>query len=251
MPVGDEQFLVRHQLPDARGVGHPPHGVDRAVLIRYRGNRRVFGRFIQQRVDGASGVGIQHEELPAVRVRVAQQLQPVLLRSRERLLVPVHHAAGVVLHRAQGDESLAHQALPRVRDGEFLEVRKDAGMVVTRQHSGGDPVVQVARGAGVDVVAPGIPRPALPQDHPHQVMRAERQVAAPHRRGDLVVRLRYEVSQGTGLSRVPERLERIDLGHAPYRLTAAGLPGAAPVTTGMGSGSRPTTPVLACSMSTS
>jgi len=157
----------------ARGVVHPPHGVDRAVLIGDRGNRCGFGGLIEQRVDGALGVGIQHEELPAVRVRVAKQLKPVLLRPGKRLLVPVHHAAGVVLHRTQGDEPLAHQALPRVGDGKFLEVGKDAGLVVARQHSVGDPVVQVARGAGVDVVAFGIPRPSLSQDHPHQVVRVQ------------------------------------------------------------------------------
>ena len=212
MPVGDQQFLVRHQLLDdaAHGIGHPPHAVDRAVLVRDLRYRRQRRRLIQQRVDGAFGIGIQHEDLPAVRVRVAQQLEPVLLRPRERLLVPVHHAGGVVLHRAQGDEPLAHQALARVGDGEFLEVRVDASVAVLRQHPAGDPVVQVARGTGVDVVAVGILGFALPQDHAHQVVRAERQVAAPHRRGNLVVRLRYEVSQGTGLFRVPERLECID-----------------------------------------
>jgi len=64
MPVGDQQFLVRHQLPNARGVGHPPHAMDRAILVRDVGNRRQRRRLIQQRVDRAIGVGIQLKSCP-------------------------------------------------------------------------------------------------------------------------------------------------------------------------------------------
>ena len=65
----------------------------------------------------------------------AQQLQAVLLGAGERLLVAVHHAGGIILHRAQGDEALAHQALARIRHGEFLEVREHARLGVARQNA--------------------------------------------------------------------------------------------------------------------
>ena len=73
-------------------------------------------------------IGVQHEELAEVRVGVAQQFQAVLLGTGEGLLVPVDDAGGIVFHRAQPDEALAHQPLAGVGHGEFLEVGKDAGL---------------------------------------------------------------------------------------------------------------------------
>ena len=45
----------------------------------------------------------------------------------ERLLMAVHHAGGILFHRAQGDETFAHQPLAGIGHREFLEVRKDPG----------------------------------------------------------------------------------------------------------------------------
>ena len=55
------------------------------------------------------GVRIQHEDLPEMRARVAQQFQAVLLGAAQSLLVAVHDAGRVVFHRAEPDEALADQ----------------------------------------------------------------------------------------------------------------------------------------------
>ena len=129
MPVGDEQFLVRHQLPDARntaGVRDLPKRMARAVLVGdIAGGLRLRG-FVQQTVDLTRRVGVQHEELAEVRVRVAQQFQPVLLRAGQGLLVPVDDARRILLHRAQSDEALAHQPFAAIGHGELLEVGNSA-----------------------------------------------------------------------------------------------------------------------------
>ena len=142
--VGDQQLLVRHQLLDARRVGDLPEAVHGAVLVGDLGQRRGCGRLVEQRVDGAVGVGVQHEELAEVRVGVAQQLQAVLLGPGERLLVAVDDAGGVVLDAAERDEALAHQALAGIGHREFLEVGEHAGLGIARQHAGRDPVLQMA-----------------------------------------------------------------------------------------------------------
>ena len=87
-----------------------------AVLVGHFADGRARGRLVQQRVDFARRVRVEHEELAEMRVSVAQQFQAVLLRTRERLLVPVHDAGRVFLDRAERDEALAHQALAGVRD---------------------------------------------------------------------------------------------------------------------------------------
>ena len=69
------------------------NAVHRAVLVGDFGQRRRLRGLIQQRVDRARAVRIQHEDLAEVRVRVAQQLQPILLGAGQRLLVAMHHAA--------------------------------------------------------------------------------------------------------------------------------------------------------------
>ncbi len=208
--VGDEQLLVRHQLADALAAGNLPHAVYGAVLVGHLGQRRRPGGFIEQGVHGAGGVGIEHEDLAEVGVGVAQQLEAVLLGAGEGLLVAVNHAGGIVLHRSQRDEAFAHQVLAGVGDGEFLEIGEDAGLRVARQNAGGGPIVQVARGAGIDVVGVRIARAALAQNHAHQVIRAGRQVAGLHGRGNLVVRLRDQAFQGAGRGRVAQGLKGVD-----------------------------------------
>ena len=127
MPVGDQQLLVGHQLLHARRIGDLPDAVPRAVFVRDLRDRRGLRRLVEQRVDRAGRVRIQHEELPEMGVRVAQQLQTVLLRTGERLLVPMHHAGRILLQSAERDEALPHQPLARIRNGELLEVREDPG----------------------------------------------------------------------------------------------------------------------------
>ena len=55
-------------------------------------------RFVEQGVDPALGVRIQHEDLPEVRSGVLEYLTPVFLWAGERLFVAVNDARAVILN---------------------------------------------------------------------------------------------------------------------------------------------------------
>ena len=208
MPVGDQQLLVGHQLLDARRIGDLPDAMPGAVFIRDDRDRRGFRRLVEQRVNRAGRVRIQHKELPEMGVRVPQQLQTVFLRSRERLLVAMHHAGRILLQSAERDEALPHQAFARIRNGELLEVRVDPGLGVARQNARRDPVVQIRRGARVNVVGVGIPGLALAEDDSYEIVRARREILLLHLRRNLVIRLRDDMRQRTGFICVTEGVKR-------------------------------------------
>ena len=149
--VGDEQLLVRHQLLDLRGGADLPHAVDGAVLVGDFGDGRRGGGLIEQGVDGAGRVGVQHEDGFEVGVGVLEQFHAVLLGTGEGLLVAEDDARGVVFHLAEGDEALADQALAGIGDDEFLEVGEHAGFGIARPDAARDPLLHGAGGAGVDV----------------------------------------------------------------------------------------------------
>ena len=217
-------------------------------------------------VDRAIRVGVQHEELAEVRVRVAEQLHAVLLWAGKGLLVAVHDVGGILFDAAEGDEALADEALTGVGNGELLEVRIDARFRVAREHAGGDPVVQMRGGAGVDVLGRGVLGLALAEDHPHEIVRTDREVSCLHCRGDLVVRLGDDVPQRAGFFCVSKGVERVNASQVdriPGEAGEAARPsrrvdfyGLRPTTAagagfaGMRSAGRATTPFLASSMFT-
>src|SRR5271167_3254723 len=92
--------------------------------IKRRGTRR---RAVEQLVDFALRVRIQHEELLELRAGVAQQFKAIFLRAGERLLVTVDHARRIWLEFAEPDEALACEAFAGIGNGEILEVNVQAG----------------------------------------------------------------------------------------------------------------------------
>ena len=132
-------------------------------------------------------VGIRHKELPEMRVRVAEQLEAVLTWGRRASARGDTRRRTIVLHRAESNEALAHQPLPRCRVRELLEVRSKGRLGLARQ-----PPCAIqpfsTRGAGVHIVGGRIRvrRLALPQNHPDEVVRAELQVTGPHMAGDIL-----------------------------------------------------------------
>ena len=128
---------------------------------------------VEQGVDGAGGIGVEHEELAEVGVGVAEEFEAVLLGAGEGLLVAVDDAHGVVLDGAEGDEALADETLAGIGHGEFLEIGVDGRLRVAGQDAGGLPVVKVRGGAGVDVGGGVIGREALAEDQAHEVVGAE------------------------------------------------------------------------------
>src|SRR4051812_9424033 len=106
-----------------------------AVLVRDLRDRRGFRRFVEQGVDGAGRIRVQHEKLTEMCVCMAQQLESILFGSGERLLMPMHHAGGILLDRAERDEALAHEPLTGIRQSEFLEIREDSRLLITLEDS--------------------------------------------------------------------------------------------------------------------
>ena len=72
-------------------------------------------RLIENPIDRQFRIGIQHEDLAEVRVRVAQQLHAILFRTGERLFMAMDHSGRIVFHGAHANEALAFQGLARYR----------------------------------------------------------------------------------------------------------------------------------------
>ncbi len=171
--VGDEQFLVRHQLLDLRVGADLPHAVDGAVLVGDFGDGRRSGGLIEQGVDGAG----------------REQFHAVLLGTGEGLLVAEDDARCVVFHLAEGDEALADEAFAGVGNDEFLEIGEHAGFGIARPNAARDPLLHDAGGASVDVLSFAIAGAALSEDDAHQIVGARLEVMALHCGRDLVVGL--------------------------------------------------------------
>src|ERR1039458_1307130 len=63
------------------------------------------GAVIQNLLDAAGRVGIEHENLAIMRVRGLEQLQSVTLGLAERLLVAEDDLFGVLMQLAEGDKT--------------------------------------------------------------------------------------------------------------------------------------------------
>src|SRR6266446_1242505 len=104
MPVGDHQLLVLHRFLDRRHslrIRNHPQPVHHPVFIAHFRGRRG-GRFglRQNSINTPLRIGVQHEKLPRVHLRVPQQLQAVRLRPGKRVFVPEDDAGRILfLHR--------------------------------------------------------------------------------------------------------------------------------------------------------
>jgi hypothetical protein len=73
----------------------------------------------------------------------------------------VHHARGVVLDRAQSDETFAEQPLARIGFGELLKVGVKARLRLLDEEAGCRPIVQVSLGESEGRRGPRMTRTAL------------------------------------------------------------------------------------------
>ena len=81
MAVGDDQLLVGHgrsQHVDGRRIADPPHAVQHPVFVRDLGVGRAAA-VVQNPLNRAARVAIEHEDLPKVSARGLEQVQPVAL----------------------------------------------------------------------------------------------------------------------------------------------------------------------------
>ncbi len=115
---------------------------------------RLAGRdLIQHPVDGKLRIGIQHEDLAEVGVRMAQQFHAIFFRTGERLFMAMDHAGGIIFHRAQTDEPLPLQSLVAVWRRKLLKIRVNTGFALMFQNAAADPIREQACCASVGVVA--------------------------------------------------------------------------------------------------
>src|SRR5262249_14455154 len=131
-----------------------------------------------------------------------------------RLLVAVDYAIGIILHCAERDETLAGEPLSGVRDCEFLEIRKNGWFGVSRQNAGRDPVIQNRAGAWIDSFRCRIGFATFAQKDAHDVERTKAEIPGLHCWRDLVIGLRHQVFEVTGLLGVAEWLKWIDACHS-------------------------------------
>src|ERR1039457_4139776 len=130
-----------------------------------------------------------------MRLRGSQQVEPISFRLAERLLVTEDDLMVVVLHLTKGDEPapLGDRTGSVAGNLESLSVEIKAGRRVGHQNAFCPPLPQRSSGAGIDILLVIITSLRLAEDDAHQVVRTGRVVLVLHCRGDLIVRLGYDL----------------------------------------------------------
>ena len=154
--IGDDQFLVGHgrgQQADGRGVIHAPQPVRHAVLVGHFGVGRAVA-VVENLLRASQRVGVEHENLPEVRPRGLEQVEPVALGLGKRLLVPEDHIFRIIVQLAQRDK--AAPLLHNVGSGnpEALRISKDARVVLLGQDAMLAPGAKISCRARIDVFVP-------------------------------------------------------------------------------------------------
>ena len=106
MAIRDDQLLIAHFFThpvDHHQIANPPYPVPNPVFVP-RLEIRAVPRF-QQTIDFTFRIAIQHEELPKMGTRRAQQFEAVGFGLGQGLLVPKHHTGRIILDPSQGDNA--------------------------------------------------------------------------------------------------------------------------------------------------
>ena len=114
------------------------------------GSRRF--RFGENLIDAPPRIGVEHEQLAGVRLRVAKEFEAVDLGTGESLLVAKNHAGGIFFEPAGADKAAADAALLRAGDRVFLRVSIEGRRRILPQNATANPVGERGGGASVDVV---------------------------------------------------------------------------------------------------
>src|SRR5262252_526220 len=92
-----------------------------AILVAHFGGSRVFG-FGEDFIHAPLRIGIEHEKLASVRLRVAEKLKTVGFGAGESLFVAKDNAGGIVFEMTGADEAATRAALPCAGHGVFLRI---------------------------------------------------------------------------------------------------------------------------------
>src|SRR5712664_1648212 len=217
MPVGDHQLLVLHRFLDRRHslrIRNHPQPVHHPVFIAHFRGRRG-GRFglRQNSINTPLRIGVQHEKLPRVHLRVPQQLQAVRLRPGKRVFVPEDDAGRILFQLSRADESPPRAAFFRSRHRIFLGVHIKRRSGILHDDIVANPIFDRRLCARVHIILRRVARirPALL--HGNQVVRVRGVILFLHRRRNLVVRLRQDAVERRALRVVAKGAERVNLSH--------------------------------------
>ena len=215
--IGNDEFLRGHGVldgGDVAGIGDHPEAVDYPVFVGEFGDwRSGGGEFVEELVDGELRVGIEHEELTGVGVRVAEQFETVGFGARKGVFVTEDDAGGIVFEMADADEATAGAAETGAGDGEFLGVGVEGGRGVLLDDVLGDPGVEAGGGAGVDVVLRGVIAVDAAFFDGDEVVGIGGVILVLHGGSNFVVRLREDAVEGSDAGVVAESSEGLNQGH--------------------------------------
>src|SRR4051812_33473439 len=141
-----------------------------------------------------------------MRARRALELEPIGLGPRQRALVRQHDALLEARQANAADEAAPRRRLALRREG--LMVAIERRLDVARQDPFAQPLVQIARGVRVFLVAR-----AFGQDEPHAIVRIERRQFRALLVADDVVGRRQKLVRRARLLGVEDAAKRRDLGH--------------------------------------
>lgn len=153
--IGNDQLLVGHgelNFRDIAGTGDDPESVDDAVFIAKLGIRSRRFRLGEDFIDAPPRIGVEHEELAGMRLRVAKQFQAVGFGTGKGLLVAKNHAGGIFFEPAGADKAVSDAALFRPGDRVLLRVSVEPRRRILPQNATGNPVREYPGGASVHVV---------------------------------------------------------------------------------------------------
>src|SRR5205085_23252 len=126
--------------------------MDDAVFIAELGFRN--GRFglDENFIDAPLRIGVKHEELAGVGLRVAKKFEAVSLRPGKSLFVAEDHAGGIIFELACANEAASRAALFRAWDGIFLGISVERWRGILPHDAVRHPSGECGSGTRIDVV---------------------------------------------------------------------------------------------------
>src|SRR5262245_36818763 len=144
---------------------------------------------VHQSIDRLSRILIQHEDLLELCPRVTQQLETILLGTRQCTLVWKDDPVRVILETAKSDEPFADSNFRTTRHNKPLEIKKECRLWNLLKHSVFTPLLQISCRPRIHIVRSRVRRIALAKNNPDDVIRMRHVITFLHFLRDFVVRL--------------------------------------------------------------
>src|ERR1041384_352262 len=126
--------------------------MDDAILVAKFGVRRRGFRLGEKFIHAPLGIGIEHEELAGMCLRVAKELEAVGFGAGKRLFVAEDDTGGIFFELARANKTATSAALFGAGHGVFLGVSVKRGHRILLQSAVAHPVGESSTGTGVDIV---------------------------------------------------------------------------------------------------